>query len=68
MRDDGAKVVGWFAWSFLDSWEWREGYTTKFGIVRVDYSPGAGLARAPKSSARWLSRHFFGQGAARMAL
>lgn len=45
----------------------QNSYTTKFGIVHVDYEGGT-LARTPKSSALWLSRHFFSQGASRMAL
>ncbi|KAI8467355.1 MAG: glycoside hydrolase superfamily [Monoraphidium minutum] len=57
------RLIGWYAWSFLDAWEWREGYTTKFGVVRVEYKGGS-LAREPKASALWLSRHFFGANGA----
>ncbi|WEV46762.1 GH1 family beta-glucosidase [Bifidobacterium sp. ESL0690] len=34
----GANVIGYFAWSLLDNFEWALGYTKRFGIVRVDYS------------------------------
>ncbi|KAJ0105783.1 hypothetical protein Patl1_19688 [Pistacia atlantica] len=46
--DDGANVVGYFAWSLLDNFEWRLGYTARFGIVYVDYT---NLKRYPKMSA-----------------
>jgi hypothetical protein len=115
---DGVRVAGWLAWSFLDAWEWREGcvcvcvvcvcashanahtararaafwlartitlhaadnemrvprrthprktkrYTQRFGVVHVAYADGS-LARSPKVSALWLSKHFFEGGAAKM--
>jgi beta-glucosidase len=34
---DGAKVDGYFAWSFLDNFEWALGYRPRFGLVYVDY-------------------------------
>jgi beta-glucosidase len=49
--DDGAKVIGYFAWSLLDNFEWRLGYTSRFGIVHVDYKT---LKRYPKDSAFWF--------------
>ncbi|CAM0884104.1 unnamed protein product [Alopecurus aequalis] len=51
---DGADVRGYFAWSFLDNFEWAQGYTKRFGIVYVDYKNG--LSRHPKASAMWFSR------------
>ncbi|KAF8378640.1 hypothetical protein HHK36_029989 [Tetracentron sinense] len=51
--DDGANVVGYFAWSLLDNFEWRSGYTSRFGIVYVDYE---NLARYPKMSAYWFKQ------------
>lgn len=51
--DDGAKVAGYFAWSLLDNFEWQSGYTSKFGIVYVDFSTPK-LERHPKDSAYWF--------------
>jgi beta-glucosidase/6-phospho-beta-glucosidase/beta-galactosidase len=53
----GVRLIGWFAWSFMDSFEWNDGYRTKFGLVHVDF--GKGLKRTPKQSALWLSTQFF---------
>lgn len=49
--DDGAKVTGYFVWSLLDNFEWKSGYTSRFGIVFVDYKD---LNRYPKMSAYWF--------------
>lgn len=49
--DDGANVVGYFAWSLLDNFEWLSGYTSRFGIVYVDFKT---LRRYPKMSAYWF--------------
>ncbi len=48
--DDGVDVAGYFVWSFLDNYEWAEGYNDRFGIVYVDYET---LKRTPKDSAYW---------------
>jgi beta-glucosidase len=48
----GARVRGYFAWSFMDNFEWAYGYAPRFGLVRVDY---ATQERIPKLSARWYS-------------
>ncbi|KAJ0113494.1 hypothetical protein Patl1_02235 [Pistacia atlantica] len=51
--DDGANVIGYFAWSLLDNFEWLSGYTSRFGIVYVDYDT---LKRYPKMSAYWFQQ------------
>ncbi|XP_065634835.1 beta-glucosidase 44-like isoform X2 [Quercus suber] len=51
--DEGANVIGYFAWSLLDNFEWRSGYTSRFGIVYIDYT---NLKRYPKMSAYWFKR------------
>lgn len=30
---DGVRLTNFFAWSFTDNWEWREGFDTRFGLV-----------------------------------
>lgn len=49
--DEGANVTGYFVWSLLDNFEWLSGYTSRFGIVYVDYKD---LTRHPKLSAYWF--------------
>lgn len=49
----GVDLRGYYAWSFLDNFEWAEGYSKRFGLVYVDYGT---QRRIPKSSARWYSQ------------
>jgi len=48
----GVDLRGYMVWSFLDNFEWAEGYSKRFGIVFVEYET---QRRVPKSSARWYS-------------
>ena len=45
--DSGAKVKSYFAWSFLDNFEWALGYEKRFGIVHINFKT---LKRTPKNS------------------
>ena len=60
--DDGADIAGYFLWSFMDNFEWANGYTDRFGIVYVDYVT---QRRIPKDSAYWykdwIEKHTFGK-------
>jgi beta-glucosidase len=47
----GVDVRALYVWSFLDSFEWVEGFTQRFGLVHVDPATGR---RTPKASYHWL--------------
>nr|BFF25893.1 hypothetical protein GCM10025732_38580 [Glycomyces mayteni] len=48
--EQGVNLRGYFVWSLLDNFEWGEGYSKRFGLVRVDYDT---QQRTPKRSAEW---------------
>ena len=48
----GVDLRGYMVWSFLDNFEWAEGYSKRFGLVFVEYGT---QRRVPKASARWYS-------------
>ena len=51
--DEGADVRGYFVWSFMDNFEWAEGYDPRFGIVYVDYKT---QKRIIKDSGYWYAK------------
>lgn len=54
--ESGVKVHGYFAWSFMDNFEWADGYQKRFGVTYVDYKNG--LTRYSKKSSSFLTNFF----------
>jgi beta-glucosidase len=52
-KKEGVQVTGYFVWTFLDNFEWAEGYYPRFGLVYVDF---ATQKRIVKSSGKWYAR------------
>ena len=50
---DGVDIRAYFQWSFMDNFEWQEGYKQRFGLIYVDY---ATQQRIPKDSAHWYTQ------------
>ena len=48
--DENIPLAGYFYWSILDNYEWRQGYKDRFGLVHVDYQT---QKRTPKDSFAW---------------
>ena len=51
--DEGIELCGYFLWSFLDNFEWDQGYSKRFGIVYNDYVT---QKRTVKDSAFWYRK------------
>jgi beta-glucosidase len=51
-KQEGVKVNGYFVWTFLDNFEWAEGYHPRFGLVHVDFQT---QKRIVKSSGYWYA-------------
>ncbi len=52
-KQEGIPVEGYFAWTFLDNFEWAEGYRPRFGLVYVDFRT---QQRIVKASGRWFQQ------------
>jgi len=48
----GSNLKGCFVWSFLDNFEWAEGFSKRFGLIHVDY---ATKKRIVKDSGKWFA-------------
>ncbi|OAY40038.1 cyanogenic beta-glucosidase [Manihot esculenta] len=56
LKNYNVSLKGYFAWSYLDNFEWNIGYTSRFGLYYVDYQNN--LTRSPKNSANWFKHEF----------
>lgn len=57
---EGANVTGYLYWSLLDNFEWAEGLSARFGLVRVDFPT--------QERVRRRSADYYGQIAGQNAL
>ena len=51
--DEGVPVEGYCYWSFMDNFEWADGFEPRFGLYAVDYKT---QARTPRPSAGFFSK------------
>ena len=52
-KQEGVNVTGYFIWTFLDNFEWAEGFTPRFGLVYVNFND---QRRIVKESGYWFSK------------
>ena len=50
-KRDGANIKGYFAWTFIDNFEWAEGFRPRFGMVYNDFNT---QERTVKDSGWWF--------------
>lgn len=53
-------ILGYFAWSLMDNYEWNDGYSQRFGMTYVEYcgkynNLTCEQTRTPKMSATWFA-------------
>ena len=56
-KNEGIPIKGYFVWSFLDNFEWAEGFRPRFGLVHVDFNT---QKRIIKDSGLWLKEFLKG--------
>ncbi len=60
----GVPLRGYFAWSFMDNFEWGQGLSKRFGLFHVDY---ATQRRTSRKSAYWYRDLITGGGVEALA-
>lgn len=57
VKEDGVDIRSYFAWTFMDNWEWAAGFTDRFGVTWVDFESEE-KKRWPKKSSEVLMELF----------
>lgn len=52
-KQEGVKVKGYFIWTFIDNFEWAEGYKPRFGLIYNDFQS---QKRIIKDSGYWFGQ------------
>ncbi len=52
-KNDGIKVDGYFVWTFVDNFEWAEGFYPRFGLVHTNFKT---QERIIKQSGYWYKQ------------
>lgn len=55
MKNSNVKVKAYIAWTLTDNFEWNSGFTTPFGVTKMDLKTGK---RYAKDSAYYLKDYF----------
>ncbi|XP_048488631.1 myrosinase 1 isoform X2 [Plutella xylostella] len=55
INDDGVRVLGYTAWTLMDNFEWRAGFSERFGLYHVNITDPA-LPRTAKLSADYFKQ------------
>ena len=58
----GIPIKGYIVWSFLDNFEWSEGYHKRFGLVYIDYPT---QRRIVKDGGHWYASFVASQSESR---
>ncbi|WP_338533659.1 GH1 family beta-glucosidase [Paenibacillus peoriae] len=51
--EEGADIRGYYAWSLIDNYEWPAGFSSRFGLIHVNFET---QERIWKDSANWYQR------------
>lgn len=55
VNEDGCNVIGYTAWSLMDSYEWASGFTVRHGIYSINFTSPE-KERIPKKSVEYFKK------------